>query len=67
MTMRRAGKPTPRPQPETPRSYAEVTVYGTCESPNCARPARVTCASCGGEYCRWHDRHPDHDASTQTG
>ncbi|HEY3090269.1 MAG TPA: hypothetical protein VGJ59_19635 [Jatrophihabitantaceae bacterium] len=66
MTIRRAGKPTSRPQLETARSYADDTIYSTCENPDCGRHARVTCASCGGEYCRWHNRHPEHDAPTET-
>ena len=64
--MRSAGKPTPRPQPESPRSYTDQTLYGECENSDCVRHARTTCASCGGEYCLWHARHPGHEASAGT-
>jgi hypothetical protein len=63
--MRRIGNPASRPPPERARSYAEDTVYGTCENPDCDRHARATCASCGGEYCLWHNRHPEHEASAE--
>ena len=65
--MRRVARSAPGPQPDPARSYAEDTVYGRCEKPGCGRHARATCASCGGEYCLRHDRHPEHDASATTG
>lgn len=67
MRMRSAGKPTPHPRAESPRSYTDQTpLYGECENPDCPRHARTTCASCGGEYCLRHARHRDHDASADT-
>jgi hypothetical protein len=65
VTMRRAGKPGPRLLPEAARSYAEDTVFGTCENPGCSRHARAACAACGGEYCLSHTEHPAHDASAE--
>jgi len=66
MTIRRsARRASPAIPPESSRSYAEETLYGDCENEGCARVARTTCPTCGGEYCRWHDRHSVHDESPE--
>jgi hypothetical protein len=40
--------------------YGPTGTYGDCEADKCHSVARMTCESCGGEYCLGHSQHSAH-------
>ncbi len=43
-----------------PARYGPTPIYGECEAEPCARTARTTCGTCGGQFCRTHCEHDSH-------